>query len=343
MSTKSESATSTAGNRPLPPCRGSLTDILISRPLITERASDLVVRRRQGEAVYRPNRQDKDESSPVIWHRGILMCLLRKCLMLAGLYRRGQRNALKLQLVEVDYVMETLPGALDGFRILQLSDLHLPRRFPQFAAKVAELLRGVEVDLCVLNGDYRWGYYGPVDHVPKQLTEILAGVKSRHGIVACLGNHDTIIMAEILEFAGIPVLFNEGIALEIGDAVLWVCGIDDPHIYKCDNLDDALRGAPEGAFILLLAHTPERIQEAAERGVSLYLAGHTHGGQIRLPLLGAISKNAKCSREQAMGLWRHEALYGYTSPGLGSTDLPVRFNCPPEATLITLRSAQKSC
>ena len=320
-----------------PPGAGLLTERLLARPPITVRAAEFMSKRLKGEARFRPHQKNKDEMSPVIWWRGIAMDILRWGLMLAGLYERGKQNALDLQLVEREILIHALPQDLSGFRILQLSDLHLRRCYPKFADKAAALLAGVEVDLCVLTGDYRWGYYGPLDHVPKQLRSIMAGIKSRYGTVACMGNHDIMKVAEVLENSEIPILFNEGVSITPGRTSLWICGIDDPHNYGCDRLDLAVRDAPEDAFILLLAHTPERISEAEKAGVSLYLTGHTHGGQIRLPLLGALSKNAVCTREQAMGPWQYGKMHGYTSSGLGTTDLPVRFNCPPEAVILTLR------
>ena len=321
---------------PAPPGAGLLTEALLARQPVLVRAADFMARRLKGEARFRPHQQNKDELSPVIWWRGIGMEALRWALVLVGLYERGRQNAMDLRLVHRDIVMPNLPQDLSGFRILQLSDLHLPRLRPEFAAKAAALVVGVDVDLCVLTGDYRWGYYGPLDHIPEQLRQILSGISSRHGTVACMGNHDIMQVADVLESAGIPVLYNEGAAINAGRAVLWVCGIDDPHNYGCDRLDLAVQDAPEGAFILLLSHTPERISKAEKAGVSLYLTGHTHGGQIRLPLLGALSKNAACTREQAMGLWRHGDMQGYTTTGLGTTDLPVRYNCPPEAVILTL-------
>ena len=337
MSAQRETMPDHASQNHEPPGAGFITEALLARPQLRERAGELAFRRLEVEAYYRPHRTDRDETAPVSWWRGRMMDLLRLGLKCTGLFRRGLRNALDLRLVEHDFVYKNLPEDLSGFRILQLSDLHLPARFPRFAETAATLLQGVEVDLCVLNGDYRWGYYGPADHVAEQLRHILSGVRSRFGTVACLGNHDILAIAEILESSGIPILLNEGVALHVNDAVLWVCGIDDPHVFRCDRLDLALGDAPPDAFVLLLVHTPERIAQAEKAGASLYLCGHTHGGQIRLPLLGALSKNAKCTREQSMGKWREGNMQGYTTTGLGTTDVPVRFLCPPEATIITLR------
>jgi len=115
-----------------------------------------------------------------------------------------------------------------------------------------------------------------------------------------------------------------------------VAGVDDPHYFGCDNLPEALREVPRDAFKLLLAHTPEMYEEAAAAGMDLYLSGHTHAGQIRLPAIGALTTLADCPRRMAFGHWRHRRMHGYTTSGVGCSLLPVRFNCPPEAVVIEL-------
>jgi hypothetical protein len=91
-------------------------------------------------------------------------------------------------------------------------------------------------------------------------------------------------------------------------------------------------------------HTPELVDEAAAAGVDLYLCGHTHGGQICLPWIGPIIVNANCPRRYARGLWRHRHMQGYTSPGVGTSGVPVRFFCPPEIGVIELRcSRHRNC
>lgn len=310
---------------------------LRERPSLGKRQALMKKKRVQVERRYRSNVPGLTELSPVTFTRGVLMWGLRLFLKFFRIYDRGQRNALDLQLKELELFSPTLPEALDGLRILHLSDLHLARRFPTFAEKAGKLLEGVTVDACVMTGDYRWGYYGPIDHVPRQIYTLLEGVRSRFGTVAVLGNHDTFLMAETLEEAGIPILFNEGIALPLHGETLWLCGIDDPHVYGCDSIDTALEGAPEASWKILLAHSPESIPEAADAGIGLYLCGHTHGGQIRLPLIGAPTPNARCRRDQVLGHWQHGKMIGHTSPGIGTTDLPVRYGCPPEATVLTLR------
>ena len=120
------------------------------------------------------------------------------------------------------------------------------------------------------------------------------------------------------------------------DESIWIIGIDDPHYYGCDDLPQAVKGVPDGSFKILLVHTPEMLREAHQAGISLYLCGHTHAGQICLPWIGPLVINADCRRSFVSGTWRYGEMCGYTNPGCGTSLLPVRFLCPPEITLITL-------
>lgn len=308
-----------------------------SRPPLAIRAGAMGKKRLKRERFVRGLGVGKDETSTAGFLFTSMVYGIRFALMALGLYGRGMRNARNLALVKHDIVVPSLPEAMDGFRILHISDFHFPRRFPDFAEALGKLLEGLEVDLCALTGDFRYGYFGPADHVANHLRTALQGVKSAHGAYAILGNHDRFITGQLLEESGFPLLYNEGILLTQNECPFWLCGIDEPHFYKCDDLEAALRGRPENTFTILLAHSPERIRQASPKGVSLYLAGHTHGGQIRLPWIGALISNARCARSQIWGPWRHNNMAGHTTAGIGATDVPVRYNCPPEAALLTLR------
>jgi uncharacterized protein len=312
------------------------TSRLLQMPF-SARAGAAGFKRREREAFIRGLGAGKDETATSGFFFTATVWGIRLFLRLLGVYERGLRNADDLRLVRRDIAVPDLPHALDGFTILHISDFHFPRRFPEFSEALGALLDGLDVDLCALTGDFRYGYFGPADHVARHLQTALKGVKSRHGAYAILGNHDRFVTGQLLEESGFPVLFNEGVVVEARGCALWLCGIDEPHFYKCDDLENALREKPDGAVSILLAHSPERIMQAAERGVSLYLAGHTHGGQIRFPVIGALVSNSRCRRDQIWGVWRYKNMAGHTTAGIGATDVPVRFNCPPEAVVLTLR------
>jgi hypothetical protein len=188
-----------------------------------------------------------------------------------------------------------------------------------------------------MTGDYRFEDYGSCERVYPLMRQITSNVRTRFGIYGVLGNHDISEMAINLERIGIRMLLNESAA--IGDTPLWLVGVDDPFDYQCHDLAKALEPVPADSFRVLLAHAPELYDEANEAGIHLYLSGHTHAGQIRIPYLGAIRRNAKCPGALVHGLWRHKSVQGYTSAGIGCSSLPVRFGCPPEIVLIQLQSA----
>jgi uncharacterized protein len=136
-----------------------------------------------------------------------------------------------------------------------------------------------------------------------------------------------------LEGMGIRMLLNESETIVRGNERIRLAGVDDAHYYRAANLEKAASGIPINAFAILLSHTPEIYKEASYAGFRLFLSGHTHGGQICLP--GSIPATLSCDLPTHMGAgpWSYQTMTGYTSVGVGSSGLPVRFNCPPEITL----------
>ena len=262
--------------------------------------------------------------------------LLKTSLKITRLYQRGVTNALSPVVRHVRLEFAGLPRGLEGYRILHLSDLHIDG-VDGLAEILAEQLPSLPVDLCVLTGDYRFQMYGPCDAIYPRMSRVLKSVRSRYGIVGILGNHDCAEIAVALEQAGVRMLINEGVGIGSPDDRLWVIGVDDPHYYDCADLAAAMDQVPAGAFRLLLAHSPEMYEEAAEADIDLYLTGHTHAGQIRLPLLGPLALDSACPRSYTRGSWIHSGMKGYTSSGVGCSLLPVRFGCPPEIAVIELR------
>lgn len=293
-------------------------------------------RRLEREAHYRM--REGRETSLYSWYMAVGVMALRWTLAALGLYARGRRNARRFRLNRITFACPDLPPGLDGFTILHLSDLHLAEHAPDFADAVAEFLQGTEVDLCCITGDFRFGHCGPSEHVPAQMPRILSAIHARHGVYGVLGNHDLGSMVEPLGEAGVEILVNRGVRKDVRGDVLWLAGVDDPQGFRCDSLGWALDGTGRDNFTLLMAHGPALARTAAESGVNLYLCGHTHGGQICLPAKGPILTNAPGSpRSHIAGKWQVDGMHGYTTRGLGATDLPVRFRCPPDAGLITLR------
>jgi uncharacterized protein len=138
---------------------------------------------------------------------------------------------------------------------------------------------------------------------------------------------------------GIQMLINDAVPVPGTDGDIWLIGVDDPYDYRCDDLPGAMSSVPPDSFKILLAHAPELYQAAESQGIDLYLAGHTHAGQIRFPIIGSVRHNAKCPKAFSHGHWCHGRMQGYTTAGVGCSTLRVRFNCPPEVVLIELRPA----
>jgi uncharacterized protein len=270
-------------------------------------------------------------------HR-VLLHLLRAALRLTGLRSRGERNALNPVVRGIRFAPDNLPGGFCGFRMMHLSDLHVDG-VEGFAESLRARLQDLEVDLCVLTGDYRFKMHGPCDDIYPNMARILSGVNARLGIVGILGNHDLSEEVRALEGMGVKMLVNAALELRRGRDSAWVIGVDDPHYYGCDDLPGALRHVPSHAFKILLVHTPEMLEDAARHGVHLYLCGHTHGGQICLPMVGPIVTHASCPRKYTRGVWRYKNMQGYTSAGVGTSGVPVRFFCRPEIGIIELRCA----
>jgi predicted MPP superfamily phosphohydrolase len=259
-------------------------------------------------------------------------------LRLSGLKERGRQNALGFVVRETPTPIPGLPPALDGLRILHLSDLHLDGH-PGLGGLMAQAIHGLDFDLCVLTGDFRFTDSGLYRHLTEELNALAPALRCPLGVYGVLGNHDFIEMAPLIEAAGVRLLLNEGQALEFNGETFWLAGLDDAHFYGLHDFDKALTGAPAEAAKILLVHSPELIPDAAERGFGLYLAGHTHAGQMCLPGGIPILIHARCERRYAAGPWQFNGMRGYTSAGVGSSGIFARFFCPPEIAIHVLHRA----
>ncbi|HHS97676.1 MAG TPA: metallophosphoesterase [Chloroflexi bacterium] len=241
---------------------------------------------------------------------------------------------LALERVAID--LPGLSARLDGLRIGLLSDLHRGVHVPQeWVGRAVGMLRSESPDLILLTGDY---VTGSADFAVS-CAEELGRLSAPHGVYACLGNHDHWTDAErvtdTLEGAGVRVLRNR--ATEPVDG-LWVAGVDDVWEQKAD-LQAALAEVPSSATVILLAHEPDFADEVVADGrVALQLSGHTHGGQVRLPIIGPPFL-PYLGRKYPIGLYRIGPMWLYVSRGVGLIAPPVRFLCRPEVTVLELRSA----
>ena len=249
-------------------------------------------------------------------------------------YAIDEANSLSVEQVQI--TLPRLPKKLDGFRVLHLSDTHhSPFTGLEHISRAVAIANQLNPDLVALTGDYvshEAQYIAPV-------AKVLGELKAAHGVYACLGNHDhwtdPDAMTHHLEQNGVRVLVNAGLRLESAVAPFWLCGVDDHMVGKTD-LPAALKGAFPDEFKLLLAHNPVIFRRAARAGVDLTLSGHTHGGQVRV----READQRLIRRRRTAGLHRIKQSHIYITRGIGTVVLPIRFQCPPEISVLDLRSAK---
>ena len=231
--------------------------------------------------------------------------------------------------------LRKLPPALDGFRIVQLSDLHygpmVDARHLQRAIEIANELRP---DLIALTGDYisqERSYAAPC-------AEIVGQLQAAHGVYAILGNHDhwtdAKLITDLFEAEGIRMLVNEGVRIDARAEAFWLAGVDDTMV-GLEDLSLSLAGARDDEFKLLLAHNPTILRRAVRAEVDLVLSGHTHGGQVTLR--PEKNRSGRPRRRILRGLGRRANTQIYVTRGLGTVVLPIRYGCPPEVSLLELR------
>ena len=235
--------------------------------------------------------------------------------------------------------LQGLHPTLEGFTILQMTDLHLyPLTQPELIKKSVAIANSLNPDLVVLTGDYVWRYLDAIE----ELAPILAALNARHGVYSTLGNHDYWLDADVIkttmENAGLPVLVNQGLPISQGRGTFYLGGLDDGWSGNPD-LEVTLDGAPADVPVVLLCHEPDLADQYSLDGrVSLQLSGHTHGGQIRLPGVGALIL-PYLGRKYDFGLYKVNDMLLYTNRGIGVISEPVRYNCPPEITQFILQRA----
>jgi predicted MPP superfamily phosphohydrolase len=243
---------------------------------------------------------------------------------------------LRIRLERNEVALASLPVAFGGYTLLHLSDLHLDLS-EQYLVRLIERVQGLDYDLCVLTGDFRFRTFGPYEPTLEALARLRPHLRSP--TYAVLGNHDTIRMVPRMEALDIRVLMNESVPVARGEDAIYLAGIDDAHYFRTHSFDRAANDIPHDACSILLSHTPEPYRHAAHAGFSLMLCGHTHGGQICLPGGVPIITDSDAPRAYARGPWRFRHMTGYTSVGCGSSIVDVRLNCLPEVTLHRLHCA----
>jgi uncharacterized protein len=238
----------------------------------------------------------------------------------------------------MDVAIAGLPPEFDGYRIAQLSDLHVGSFDPKSRAlDWVALSNSLEPDLVAVTGDLVTsgrGFYHDV-------AEALGQLRGKDGVFVSMGNHDLWNNDELTHLVaahGPTVLRDASHIIRKGDASLNVAGIDG-RITTPAGVGDALKSCAPGAPIVLLAHYPWVFGAAAAAGADLILTGHTHGGQLGVPFLGQRYNLARLTGQRSRGLVYSGKTAMYVNAGLGTTGPPMRLAVPPEIALITLRRA----
>jgi hypothetical protein len=252
-------------------------------------------------------------------------------------------------IVRRDFSLARWPERLNGFTIALLSDFHYDPFFSVHPLHAAiPLVSGLRPDLIVLTGDFvsvpAIGDNAKAARAAEPCAQVLRQMSAPHGLWAILGNHDCETDPEqvtgALRAEGIQVLNNQSEAIEHDGSRFWLGGVDDV-ISGSPDLAETLRSIPASEAVILLAHEPDFADEASKFAIDLQLSGHSHGGQIRIPLIPPLYL-PELAKKYVMGTYQIGPLPLYTNAGLGTIGLPVRLNCPPEITLITLRSSSLS-
>jgi uncharacterized protein len=258
----------------------------------------------------------------------------------------GKRLGWKFDLKNVEFSniklhLPGLPEAFNGYRIIQISDFHLGTSLNiEHLDQIIRLINSLNPDLVAITGDFV--NHDADKHAP-DISRILTQLSPKEYKIGVLGNHDHWTDAEAvrcaLKSSSVIELRNSILEIRRNGASLFLAGIDD-HLAGHDDLDAIINQLPDQAQAILLAHEPDFAEISAPTGrFSLQLSGHSHGGQIILPMIGA-PYLPPLGRKFPAGLYEVNGMKLYTNRGLGTSWLGLRVNCPPEITCFTLSACQ---
>lgn len=278
------------------------------------------------------------------WPWGIVLMAGVQLAATAALFWGAVIEPFRLKLSELSLNVNHLPANTAPIRILHISDLHVERLTRREAA-VLQLVAESKPDIIFITGDYVNLSYNKDPETHAQVRQLLSQIKAPYGVYAVLGSPPVDLPEEIAPlFADLPITLmrQDWTTVDLGQGrQLVLVGLDCTHHLLTDQarLANLMTRVPNTLPRILLYHSPELMPQAIEHGVDLYLCGHTHGGQVRLPLIGPVLTSSQLGRQYVMGLYRNGRTHLYVSRGIGLEGLSaprVRFLAPPEMTLITL-------
>jgi predicted MPP superfamily phosphohydrolase len=245
----------------------------------------------------------------------------------------------KFGVSEVSLRVPNLPADFEGFRILQISDVHRSAFLShRDLLRVVDAARGLQPDLILHTGDFISTQRDPLE----DCIDRLAGLRAGYGAFGCLGNHE--IYAEVQDYAttyaarrGITILRSQNCVVKRGGSRLNIAGVDYQTFANRRNyIPGAEKLVVPGAVNLLLSHNPDVFPTAARKGFDVMLAGHTHGGQVRVEILHADLDFARFYTPYVSGVYYENGRVCYVTRGVGSIGVPSRLGAPPEISLIVL-------
>jgi len=257
------------------------------------------------------------------------------------LSRLPGNQVLNIHVQEKEILIPRLPAAHDGLRIAHLTDFHMSGRLTRaFFEHVVEAANSAEPDLVAITGDIVEG-----DDLLDWLPATVGQLKSRYGVYYVLGNHDRRAtearLKSVLADCGLVHVGNDWRQTLVNDVPLILAGNELPWYKPAADLSDCVRESERGwPTRVLLAHSPDQFKWAQANDIDLMLAGHLHGGQVRLPLVGAITSPSVHGVRYAAGVFRSGNTVLHVSRGVGALT-PLRFNCPPEIAVLVLRAATR--
>ena len=252
-------------------------------------------------------------------------------------------NPKKIDLVEVDIVLNNLGKNFQNYRILNISDIHLGQWInPEYLNDLVDYVNTLNYDLIVLTGDY---FSYNIENYEAALEKSLKKLKAEDGKFGILGNHDHWMDADkvrgIFKNTDIYDLSNDNVVLKKGDDKINLAGVDSCTVCA-DNLDKVLAKLEDNCPTILLAHEPDFARESSQTGkIDLQISGHSHGGQFIIPKFETTPFRGPNSIKYPVGLYKVKNMVQYTSKGLGTNSFRIRINCKPEITIITLKGENR--
>jgi len=242
--------------------------------------------------------------------------------------------------------IDNWPQQLDGLRIAVLSDLHVDNRFitEKKLRTIVARTNQLQPELIVILGDYIAGAGRTTERVePEVFGPILKDFRAPLGVYSVLGNHDWWYsgakVRRALEQNGIKVLENETAKVDARGTSFWLVGLADLWT-RPQRIADTVAAVPEGQPLIVLTHNPDIFPNVPQR-VQLVLAGHTHGGQVRFPIIGPVISSSEYGNRWVSGHVFENNHHLFVTTGIGTSIVPVRFGLPPEIVILTLKSGSQ--